>query len=146
MAHSLERNGFFAHETAIDNPSEDWAVHLGENLMDPDEHKFLETVEKAPLRSLVLLQSLKEQLAKGAEAIQDSVILKSPQTVIANPQNNPYGMQLHARVQMGEQLLIPEVRSLLRQKLVGPPIGEGVLAFRYAGLLRQNGIELLSSK
>jgi hypothetical protein len=145
-AHSLESKGFFAHETAIDNPSEDWAVHLGENLMDPDEHKFLETVEKAPLRSLVLLQSLKEQLAKGAEAIQDSVILKSPQTVIANPQNNPYGLQLRARVQIGEQLLIPEVRSLLRQKLVGPPSGEGVLAHRYAGLLRQNGIELLSSK
>jgi hypothetical protein len=146
VAHTLERKGFFAHESAIDNPSEDWAVHLGENLMDPDADKFLETIERAPLRSLVLLQSLKEQLAKGAESIQDSVITQSHQTVIGNPQTNPYGLQLRARVQLGEQLLIPEVRSLLRQKLVGPGSSQGLMAHSYASLLRQNGIELLSSQ
>lgn len=145
VAHNLESKGFFAHKTAVDNPSEDWAVHLGENLMDSDAHKFLETVERAPLRSLVLLQSLKEQLARGTESVGSSFIAQSHQPVVANPLTNPYGSQLRARVQMGEQLLIPEVRSLLRQKLVGPGSTQGLMAHRYATFMRQNGIELLSS-
>jgi hypothetical protein len=53
LAHNLESNGFFAHKSAIDNASKDWVVRLGENLMDPDASKFLETLERAPLHSLV---------------------------------------------------------------------------------------------
>ena len=145
VARRFEEDGFFAHDTAVDSAAEDWAVHLGEHLMDPDSTKFLETVEKAPLRSLVLLQSLKQELAKGEQIMKESMEGGDSYSVFVNHMRNPYQAQLQARVEMGEKLLLPEVRSFLRKQIGHKFSANGIEAHRYVTIMRENGLELMSS-
>ena len=131
IAHKLEINGFFADKSAKGRVAEDWAVHLGENLIDPNALKFYETVEKAPMRSLVLLQSLKQQLSAG-EA--DAAAFLRP--------SNPYSRQLHARVEFGEQVLIPRVRDIVADSRKSVDPVKELYAIRYQSLLKKAGLDL----
>ncbi|GEM_PF-1261304 len=60
---ALEPEGFNARSYALTNNNENWAVHLGEEILAYDGNRFLKTAASAPLRSAVLARALKLSLA-----------------------------------------------------------------------------------
>lgn len=70
MAAEFEKDGYFSRERGKVDADENWAVHMGEQLLNPSQAEFRALVEKAPLRALVLGRALKSAL--------DSSIFESP--------------------------------------------------------------------
>ncbi|MBP9810531.1 hypothetical protein KBF38_19665 [bacterium] len=63
-AAKLEGKKYVLHEHALKNNDENWAVHLGDGILNPNAETFLASVENAPIRSAVLGRTLAEILSK----------------------------------------------------------------------------------
>jgi hypothetical protein len=65
QAARIERGGYMAdgYAVRVDTNDENWAVNLGEGLLHPEQCRFLEVTEKAPVRCLALAQALKQCFA-----------------------------------------------------------------------------------
>lgn len=68
----LERHGYYARDYAMSNVRENWAVHLGEELLDRDPDRAYIFAREAPLRALVLAQALREQVELAERALNTS--------------------------------------------------------------------------
>jgi hypothetical protein len=64
LAAQLERDGFYAREYAR-HPGENWAVHLGEQLMGLSGANLWTFAHAAPIRTVVLARALREALRQG---------------------------------------------------------------------------------
>jgi hypothetical protein len=64
LAAKLERDGYYAREYAK-NPGENWAVHLGEQLMGLSGASLWTFAHSAPIRAVVLARALAEAMRQG---------------------------------------------------------------------------------
>lgn len=60
----LDGKKYVVHEHALKNNDENWAVHLGDGILNPNAETFRASVENAPIRSAVLGRTLAEILSK----------------------------------------------------------------------------------
>jgi hypothetical protein len=68
LAAKYEEHGYNARDYAKTNLQENWAVHLGEELMHRDPDFACVLAEKAPFRAYVLARALKEQIANNGSS------------------------------------------------------------------------------
>ena len=64
LAAQLECDGYYAREYAK-HPGENWAVHLGEQLMGLSGANLWTFAHSAPLRAVVLARALREAMRRG---------------------------------------------------------------------------------
>lgn len=83
---------FNANEYSTKNAYENFAVHFGEELLDPSPERFLQAVEYAPIRMAILAKALK------------SVLTEIPQAKVSL-----HHKQFMARAELLEKNLVPSV-------------------------------------
>lgn len=124
--------GFYAREYAKrqypDHPGlkhhENFAVHLGENLMMPDADAFFTTANHAPIRTVVMAKALIESMvpgkAKGLEEVVHPANFKARIEKI--PEMIPNHDQVVARLNYIADEIVPIARQkLLQQAASGSP-------------------------
>lgn len=63
LAAKIEEHGYSANDYAKKNTKENWAVHLGEELINSDPDRAYCLATAAPYRAFILARALKEQIA-----------------------------------------------------------------------------------
>lgn len=67
VAAKFDGDEFVTGKRARTDDREDFAVHMGEAMLAKDETKFLEFVEKSPMRAVALAMALKESITRGGD-------------------------------------------------------------------------------
>jgi hypothetical protein len=107
---------------AAENEHENWAVHFGEVLLDPNQNLVPELVNNAPLRSLSLAEGLKGELALGPK--------------------NPAAKQMAERIAYIEDQAIPKAQERLKELLLSGNPADEKAALSYLEELRKINPEL----
>ncbi len=105
IAAQFESSGYFLNEYAGTHIKENWAVHLGEGLLDQSLLRFFDTAHRAPLRSAVMGATLAERLAS-----------------IPVSERSPLHSQYVARARYLQRRIVPRAISELMQDLVDNPV------------------------
>lgn len=97
-----------AREYSTKDEFENFAVHFGEELLDPSPERFLRAVEYAPIRMAVLAKALK------------SVLTEIPQAEISL-----YRDQFLARAELLEKTLVPQIVDRMFKELSTSEVLDG---------------------
>lgn len=93
VAAEIEAGGYMQRPYAGKKPSENWAVHLGEDFLNRDADVFINLTRQAPVRSVVLARALQESVANST---------------------SPHAEIYRGRLNHVEQNVWPQVRQQLR--------------------------------
>jgi Leucine-rich repeat (LRR) protein len=102
FAAELERKGFYARHYALYNDAENLAVHLGEELLNPEPARFMDAARKAPIRSAVLMLA-------GVEPVLD---------MVPTAQRSRFHHELCNRVSWLRENIWPEARKVLLSRIL----------------------------
>lgn len=95
-AAEIEKGGWYAREYARRNIHENWAVHLGEELLHSDKDHVHTLIKQSPLRTVAMAEALRRTLESVPADLQ-----------------SPYHQQLLERLQLIGTEAVPEARKLL---------------------------------
>jgi hypothetical protein len=95
-AAEVERAGYYQRSYAKENDDENFAVHFGERLLDPDSKAFKDICAQAPLRAVAMGEVLKEQLAE-----------------VSGKERSPFHQQFEERVRYIDENVVPQARQAL---------------------------------
>ncbi|MBC7996983.1 MAG: HEAT repeat domain-containing protein [Leptolyngbya sp.] len=112
--------GFYAREYAKrqypDHPSlkhhENFAVHLGENLMMPDADSFFTTANHAPIRTTIMAKAMLESMLPGKEVVVHPADFTA--RIAKIPETMPNREKIVARLNYIAEEIVP----IARQKLL----------------------------
>lgn len=99
-AAKLEEDGHFQRPYAQENEHENYAVHFGECLLDPNPEAFKGICKDAPFRAAVMGEILKEQLAQVPENLR-----------------SPFHQQFLERVRYIEENVVPQARQIMSKNI-----------------------------
>ena len=122
----LIENDFHLRRYGTRNEMEDFAVHFGEAVLNPDAAQFRFFVDRAPLRSVAIGEALRSELA----------------TAQASGAAPAHTRQLMERLAYIDSEVVPRAQEQLRQMLTSSNAAERTQAMEYLASMRQANPEV----